>query len=202
MDVSDRSVFRRGRKTGDGGTPGLPGRPPCGLTLVEAIVGAALLIGGSAGLLMSLHVSSRLADHLSQLQVALNAVDSKLQELSTIPFDTLWTSTQFAAARRGPGLPDGQCMGLLANTPCNDPNGPLPGGNLIIQIRQPAMDFQLNPINPSLLEIHVAACWTAAGGRRIGEDVNGNGQLDPGEDANNVGWIDSPAMASLVIGRK
>ena len=172
-----------------------------GLTMVEAIVGAVLLIGGSAGFLLSLHVGSRLADHLSQEQVALNAVDSKLQELSTNPFDTLWTGSQFAAARRV-GLPTGQCMGLLANAPCNDPNSPLPGGNLVIQIRQPVIDQQLNPINPSLLEIHVAASWRAAGSRRIGDDQNGNGQLDAGEDANLNGWADSPAMASLVIGRE
>ncbi len=171
-----------------------------GLTIVEAVVGAALLIGGSAGFLLSLHASSRLADYLSQLQFALNAVDSKLQELSTTPFDTLWTSAQFAAARR-PGLPTGQCMGLLANTPCNDPNGPLPDGNLIVQIRQPLIDQQLNPINPSLLEIHVAARWRAVT-RPIGEDVNGNGQLDPGEDVNGNGWVDSPAMVTLVIGRR
>ena len=172
-----------------------------GLTMIEAIVGAVLLIGGSAGFLLSLHASSRLGDYLSQLQIAMNGVDSKLQEISTMPFDTLWTSVLAADARRV-GLPTGQCLGLLANTPCNDSNGPLPGGNLIVQIRQPPDDQLLNPLNPSLLEIHVAASWRAAGNRRIGEDQNGNGQLDPGEDVNLNGWIDSPAMASLIIGRR
>ena len=97
-------------------------------------------------------------------------------------FDTLWSDPAFASAR---------ASGLKV------PIAQLAGGNLSVQIR--SADLK-TPVTPTVLDLHVSACWQARG-RRIGEDLNCNGSLDAGEDPNGNGWLDSPAMASTRVAR-
>lgn len=52
--------------------------------------------------------------------------------------------------------------------------------------------------NPQLLEVEVQVHW-ALGRQAIGEDQNINGVLDPGEDVNNNGRMDSPASLTTLI---
>ena len=186
-----------------------------GITMVELMVGTLLLVGGGGALLMGMQYAVAHSSYLNEFQIAMNAVQGKLEELSSTPFDTLLNDVSFADARRvPPAAVLGQCMGMGEDRNCNGaldlapvnedtnpPNGvldeplALQGGRLSIQIR---------PVpppgggTPTLLDIHVAACWTSRG-RPIGEDRNCNGVLDPGEDANGNGWVDSPAMASTRI---
>lgn len=154
-----------------------------GLTLVDVLVGASLLVGGGTALLWAMHSGVIQADYLSQFQVAMNAAEGELEELSATSFDTLWTGAEYAAARA-----NGQGVALTD----------VPQGQLAIQIRNADV---LNPMDPSLLDLHVAACWTSRG-RRIGEDQNCNGALDAGEDTNANGWIDSPAEVSTRIAKR
>ena len=122
------------------------------------------------------------AGYLSEFQVAMDAAQGEVETLSATSFDTLWSGAEFVNARAG-----GQRVSL--------PN--FPQGALAIHIRPvpPAA------INPTLLDLQVAACWESRG-RRIGEDQNCNGVLDPGEDVNQNGWIDSPVMVSTRVGRE
>jgi hypothetical protein len=124
------------------------------------------------------------SDYLSNFQVAIHATEGELERLSNEDFDTLWTGAAYAGARQ-----NGQRVDIN--------NAELPGGALGVQIKP----YPAGAANPTLLDLSVAACW-ASRGRRLGEDQNCNGVLDPGEDANGNGWIDSPAMVSTRIARK
>ena len=80
-----------------------------GMTLVELVVGTALLVGGGGALLMGMHYALIHADYLADFQRAMNAVQSRLEELSATPFGTL------LAARTA----EGQCMGLDEDRNCD-----------------------------------------------------------------------------------
>jgi len=182
-----------------------------GLTLVEVLLGTALLVGGGGAILMGMRYSTIHAEYLSQHQVAMNAAQGLLERLSATGFATL-LGPQYAAARTpNPGtvqrcfLWDLNCNGVLeAGEVTADP---LNGGALDLQIRQPPEDVAINGANPGLLDIHVAACWQSRG-HAIGEDRNCNGILDLGEDGSTTinpapnGWVDSPVMVSTRVGRQ
>ena len=176
------------------------------MTLTEVLVSTALIVGGGGALLVGLHYSMLHADYLGNFQVAMNAVQGKLEELAATNFDMLWTGSTLSAARTAAG----QCMGLGEDANCNgtldageDVNGngalddPLPGGRLSVRI-QPSI---AGAVSPTLLDIQVSACW-ATHGRTIGEDQNCNGLLENGEDTNGNGLLDAPAVASVRVARK
>ena len=187
-------------------------------TLVEVLVGTAVLVGGGGALLAGMNAAIIHTTYLNQMQTAMYAAEGKLAELSTVDFETLATGVAYVNARRPSPpnpmvLPTGLCAGLGEDLNCNgilefaptneDVDGdnvlnePSFGGRLTIQI-QPA--DPAHPLQPNLLNLHVAACWRSSG-RVIGEDKNLNGRLDAGEDANGSGWMDSPVMISTLIAR-
>lgn len=155
-----------------------------GMTLVEVMIGTALLVGGGGALLLGMHYTLVHSDYLSDFQVAIHAAQGELERLSNENFGTLWTGAAYMGARQ-----NGQRVDI------NNPE--LPGGVLGVQI-QP---FPAGAASPTLLDLSVAACWTSRG-RRLGEDQNCNGVLDAGEDLNGNGWIDSPAMVSTRLATK
>ena len=186
-----------------------------GLSLIELLMATVMVVGGGGAILMSLCYSMRQTAYLAQFQVAMAAAEGKLQELAATSFDTLVSAPAFQAAWTA----QGQCAGLGEDTNCNgaldageDLNGnglldePLPEARLIIQIRQSTGDALINPVRPTLLDVHVAACWRAWG-RVIGEDQNCNGQLEAGEDGSTPlnpapnGWAESPVMVSTCVAR-
>ncbi len=57
-------------------------------------------------------------------------------------------------------------------------------------------------INSNLLEVRIVACWREANTRIIGEDLNLNGILDPGEDKDLDGFISSPATIVTLISKR
>lgn len=167
-----------------------------GMTLVELLVGTLLLVGGGGALLLGMQYAMAHVDYLTSYQTAMNAAQGQLNTLSATAFDTLWSTAQ--ANPNGYRLCVGEdvnCNGVLDAGEDTDGNGLLNGTRLGIQIKNADMR---NPLNPTLLDLHVAACWNARG-RRLGEDLNCDGDLDPGEDTNGNGWIDSPAMVSTRI---
>jgi len=160
------------------------------MTLVEVMIGTALLVGGGGALLLGMHYTLVHSDYLSDAQVAIQAAQGELERLSNENFDTLLLAGTYNDARRNCQLgPCGQAVAIA--------NAELPGGMLGVQIKP----FPAGAVNPTLLDLSVAACWTSRG-RRIGEDQNCNGVLDVGEDLNNNGWIDSPAMVSTRVATK
>lgn len=185
-----------------------------GLTLVELLIGTALLVGGGGALIVGMRYAMLHTEHISRHQLAMNAAQGLLERLSATDF-TVLLGPQYAAAFGAdqpcpPGsqlcpLWDLNCNGLLeAGEVVSDP---LNGGALVLQICQPAGDAASHPGNPQLLDIHVAACWQS-NGHPIGEDRNCNGVLDPGEDGSTAinptpnGWVDSPVMVSTEVGRE
>lgn len=193
----------KARQTRIAGLPGANGSRRRGMTLVELLVSTALLVGGGGALLVGLHYSMLHADYLGSDQVAMNAVQGKLEELAATNFDALSANLAAQAAA-------GQCMGLGEDADCSgtlnggeDINGngvldePLPGGRLNVRIWSSIP----GAASPTLLDLHVSACWPTHG-RTIGEDQNCNGQWDVGEDVNGNGLLDSPATASSRVARK
>jgi len=183
-----------------------------GLTLVELLIGAALLTAGGGALLLGMNTAMTHTDYLAQYQVAMNAAQGQLEQLVAAPFDSLWNGLEYQAARNDTAWPRGQCVGMGEDRNCNgrldageDLDGdnvldePLPGGRLSIMIR--AADPR-NPANPSLLDLYVAGCWQVRG-RRIGEDQNCNGRLEFAEDSNPRNQLmDSPVALNTRIGRR
>lgn len=190
-----------------------------GFTLVELLIGTALLVGGGGALAVGMCASMRHADYLSQLEVATNAAQGKLEQLMATPFDTLWNSScpaappvaPFRDACRVPPGANGQCTGLGEDFNCDGVlnagedlnnngvlNEPLAGARLTVQIR--SADTR-TPANPDLLDLHVALCWPTRFGT-FGEDDNCNGVMDAGEDANGNGWMDAPVMFSARVARR
>ena len=173
-----------------------------GMTLVELMVSAAILLGGGGALIVGMHYAMAHSDYLNDFQISMNAVQGRLEELAATDLSTLWTDPSFATARTAAG----QCMGLDEDRNCSgslagqDLNGngqldePLPGARLNVRVRE----FPPGAVNPSVVDLYVSACWNDHG-RVIGEDASCNGQLDAGEDANGNGWLDSPAMASTRV---
>jgi hypothetical protein len=175
------------------------------MTLIELMVGTALLLGGGSALVMGMHYAMAHSDYLNDFQIAMNASQGRLEELAALPLDTLWNDPMYTAARTAAG----QCMGLGEDDNCNgaldvgeDMDGdaaldePLPGARLNVRIRN-----TFGAANPTIVDIHVAACWRS-GGRRLGEDTDCDGVLDTlpsAEDVNASGFMDSPAMASTRV---
>ena len=173
-----------------------------GLTLVELMVGTALLVGGGGALLVGMHYSRLHSDYLTDFQVAMNSAQGRLEELAATSFDILLTGNEYVQARTAAG----QCRGLGEDRNCNgilDPGEDINGNNTLDEpLRGARLNIRVRPtpgmVNQTLLDLHVAACWTS-GTRRIGEDLNCNGQMDNGEDPNGNGFLDSPAMVSTRV---
>lgn len=172
-----------------------------GFLLLELLIAGSLLPVCGGAMLFAMHLTSIHAEYLRQSQVAMNAAQGELEQLRAASFSTLWKAPQFAAARAGRQCAgeDANCDGLL--DPGEDANGngvldpgplqALPNGQLAIQIR--SADLR-NPTDPSLLDVHVVACWRHRG-RQIGEAA-----CQDGPDLNS--WVDSAVMVSSRIAKR
>ena len=93
-------------------------------TLVEVLVGTAVLVGGGGALLAGMNAAILHTTYLNQMQTAVYGSEGKLAELLTVDFDTLATGATYASARRAvpPNpvvLPTGLCVGLGEDLNCN-----------------------------------------------------------------------------------
>ncbi len=182
-----------------------------GMTLVELLIGSALLVGGGGALLLGIQYSLAQSGYFNQVQVAMNAAQGRLEELSSLPFDSLWEDGSaggtFGAARlpfpANPPYPR-----LLDHPAAGTPFANM-NGQLAIQIRR--VPPGNNPVTPNLLDIHVAACWQFQG-RRIGERQNNDpvpawddstvACADGTADGSTNWWVDSPVMVSARVARR
>ena len=177
--------------------------------MVELLIGTTIFVGGTGALLLAMHQTMRYSEYLSQRQLMMNTVQGRMEQLAAMSFDTLRIGSELDAARPSE---DANNNGRL--DPGEDTNGngrldvpkglaeqvtALPNGFLTIQVRYAD---PLDTSNPSLLDLHVAACWRGLDRRFItGEDANCNGQMDVGEDTNGNGWLDAPVELSTRITR-
>ena len=167
-----------------------------GMTLVEVLIGTMLLVGGGGALLVGMQQATSHADYLSQFQIAMQAAQGELDELASTDFDTLLT-TDCAYSLAPASLPCAN-RGIRTVTLANRSAQEIAGALLTVQIKPAPGE---SPSAPSLLDIHVAACWRFHG-RALGDNRNCNGQMEVGEDADGDGWFDSPAMVSTRVGRR
>ena len=156
------------------------------MTLVEVLVGTAVLVTGGGALLLGMHYALVQSDYLNHAQIAIQAAQGELERLTSETFSTLATGAAYVGARQ-----NGQSVAIN--------NAELPGGMLGVQIKTFPAGTPF--ATATLLDLSVAACWTSRG-RRIGEDQSCNGVLEAAEDVNGNGWIDSPAMVSTRVARK
>jgi hypothetical protein len=164
-----------------------PSRWSKGLTILELLVGVALLAIAGGALLAVLARSRLQAAYLGQIQFAVQVAQGELEQLMAVSFDALSKGSGFLAARQ-----DGMWVAAASTEG-------MPEVNLWVRIRGAEAG---NPadVDPDLLDIVVSACWTSFD-RRIGEDQDCDGIMDAGEDRNGNGWLDSPAMVSTRLGR-
>ena len=166
-----------------------------GFTLLELMIGSAILIVALAGLLAAFIGCFRLNETAKNLTIAVTGAQEKLEEIRNYNFDTVVGSYS-------PG-------GSQGNTFTIDPATWLAVANqrAVIYILDPQTGAILNTgpmADPglSLYEVRIAVCWRQKGGRMLGEDDNLNGALNAGEDDNGNGYIDSPAQLATLIAER
>ncbi len=187
-----------------------------GMTLVEVLISTGLLVGGGGAILAGMYQGLIFVDYMNDQQVAMNAVQGKLEELSALSFTEL--GTQYAAAYTPAGMrvcagEDANCNGVLDNGEVDvNRNGRAdrlmsgvngsPAGTLHIRISTTKGEAKEDA---TLLDVHVAASWVTRGRCIGGEDRNCNSLLDTSptnEDRNANGWLDAPVMASTRLAIK
>lgn len=155
-----------------------------GFTLIELMIGAAVLIIALVGLLATYTGSFNLNETARNLTIAMNVNQEKLEEIRDHDFDSIVTDYSSGGS---PG--DTFSPSLL-------------DGSGIIEI----IDDRSDPgelTSPDLIQVTITISWRQKGNRVIGEDANLDGTWDAGsEDANGNGQFDSPAQVITLIARR
>ncbi len=165
-----------------------------GLTLVEVLIGAVILLVTMLAIAAALSQHLRLVEINRERTMALNAAQGLLEAELNRDFAQLISPP----ASGGYGVVDGgtvsQPLPLAAGSFL--PNLPFTAKG---QVRVQDVDGQPNAVR--VVEVRVVVCWRSQG-RVIGEDVNLNGVLDAGEDQGTAnGLIDSPAVVATRLAR-
>ncbi len=146
-----------------------------GLTLIEILVAAAILILTAAGSIQLFVVCSRMTALTGNMTLVTGEANNTLEAIRSHLYGLI--TTDYASG------------GTPGNT--FDLNG-LTGKGIIY----------INASNPDRLKIDVVISWQNEDGRTFGEDVNFNGTLDAGEDTNGDTKITSPLTLSSYIARR
>ena len=182
MQSQENRIVRALHRPANGGTAARRG-----MTLLELLIGTALVVGGGGALLMGMHYAMAHAEYLRQVQIAMNAAQGRIEQLTSFSFDTLWEDNAPASV----GI---AYAGARTSQQSETLTG-VPSGTLVIQIRP----VPLTNLTPTLLDLHVAACWRHRG-RAIGGDLDQNGACVDGNDADS--WVNSPVMVTTRVARR
>ena len=144
-----------------------------GFGLLELLVVAGILSVSIIGLLNLFIFTSTGAELARKKTLVLGEVQSKIDEIRNYTFADI--STDFAS---------GGTMGDTFNLSSVNGMGAI----------------YINSDNPELLYIAVSASWEDKYGRIVGEDTDLNGYLDVGEDANGNGQLNSIVEVHTQIG--
>jgi len=136
-----------------------------GFSLVELVVVTGILSVTITSMLQMYIYTSTQSELSGNLTSAVSEAQTKIEEIRTVTYDSI--ATNYASG----------------GTPGNIFDTTLITGKGVVTI---------DSSNAELLEIEVVVCWRDKYNRIIGEDTDLDGVLDPGEDANNNGVIDSP----------
>jgi hypothetical protein len=162
-----------------------------GLTLLEVVLGTALILGGGLALLLGFHYATIHASYLKEHQVAVNEAQGMVEQLSALTIDTLLGGATVTDSQ-GRDVDLGAALAGQTSVPFDiNPLAAGDEGQLAVQIRL----FPPGAAAQDLADLHVAACWVARG-RQIGEQ--GTDCLD----ADGDGWVESPVMVSTRVSRR
>lgn len=142
----------------------------CGLTLLELMIAAGILLVAISGLIASSIRLFSLNENSRKLTMAITAVQGKMEEIRNSDFASLY-ATYNATAFDPTGFPSSEAKGSIY---VNDAN--------------------------YLVEVCVSVSWRERSNRIIGEDINLNGILDGGEDLNLDNKLSSPAEIVTLMG--
>jgi len=146
-----------------------------GFTLGELMISVGILAFVLTGMLQLFIYCSVLTEKAANRTMALNEVQSKLEEMRETNFSSI-------ATNYGPG-----------GTPGNTFNLTQVNGKAVIYI---------DSSNVDLLLVKIAPSWQTRNNRVVGEDQNLNFILDLGEDSNNSGDLDSEETIVTMIERR
>lgn len=143
-----------------------------GFTLIEMVFSFGILAIVISGLLSAFVNGSRLARHAGEASIAMTQAQMKLEEIKNHPY-SLITTDYVSMGTPGPtfSLINATGMGLVS----------------------------ISTANSEYLEVDVKVSWQDDAGRIIGEDLDLDGVLDDGEDANGNGELDSPLTLTTYI---
>lgn len=143
-----------------------------GFTLLELMIGAAVLITALAGLIAAFSGCFTLNETARNTTIAINGAQDRIEWIRNITFDQI--SNQDGTNFEINGLSDGDSEGIV----------------------------EVDSSNPDLYRITVTISWRQKGGRIFGEDANLNGVFEAGEDVNENGRLDSPVQLVTLITRR
>lgn len=144
-----------------------------GFTLLELMIGAAVLVIALSGLLSIFANLISLNENARNLTLGMTACQDKLEEIRKADFSTAYTvfnNTHFNPAGFNPVEAEGTVY--------------------------------VNNANPALLNICVTVSWRTRSNRVFGEDKNLNGILDAGEDADGNDRLSSPAEIITLMAQR
>ncbi len=148
-----------------------------GFALVELMLSAAILIIFLAGLLQMFIICQGLSEVARSTTFAISEIQSYWEDVRKGGFE--------AVSNLETGYQPDRFFDLVQLN-----------GKYVVYIDLP------DPNNPDLQRLRIVACWREANTRIIGEDLNLNGILDPGEDKDLDGFISSPATIVTLISKR
>ena len=144
-----------------------------GFTLLELMIGAAVLIVALVGLIAAYIGCFTLNEGARNLTIAINGTQAEMERIRNLSFDQIddQNGTNFEID----GLDSSESEGIV----------------------------EVDSSNPDLLKVAVTVSWRQKGGRVFGEDRNLNGIFEPAtEDINGNGKLDSPAQLVTLMAKR
>lgn len=145
-----------------------------GFTLVEVMIATGILATIITGMIRLFILTSIQSDLAGEKTAAISEAQSKLEEIRSASYDLI--PLLYGSGSGGdvfdPILLDGKGV------------------------------IYIDSSNTELTEMEVVISWRSDNGRVIGEDLNLDGDLDPGEDLNGNNKLDSPAQLATMITRR
>jgi len=148
-------------------------RQKSGFTLFELVIAVAILVVAITGILATFAKFIALNEDARSLTIALTSCQDKMEEIRNSNFDTVFANYDATSFN-----PDGFTL--------NEAKGAI----------------YVNNANPELLEIYMSVSWRGTSNRVIGEDINLDGSLSPGEDLNPDNRLNSPAEITTLMSRR
>ena len=146
-----------------------------GFSLIELLVGVAILSISLGGLLGLFIYCSKLVDLSGNMTKALRGAQGKLEEIRNHTYSLI--TTDYAA-------------------------GGTPGNKFDVTQLNGKGAVYIDSTNANLLKVKVVVSWRNENNWIIGEDLSLNGVLDAGEDKDGNGELDSPvSLVSLIAQR-